>query len=167
MSKIIHQSPVTYAPEPNQATWIKTTKLPNKNLISACFGLITYKDKIVLITHTSRGLDLPGGHKEPGESALNCFKREIQEETGISELASIKLIAYSQLKVFAPMPEGYKYPYPLSFQCLFSAKALNLGPFEANLDSRERVLLTWSELKLKEIYNKKPYLFDLINPSNK
>jgi len=118
---------------------------------------------MVFIKHVSRGLEIPGGHREPGESPLECFKREIREETGISSLDQIHLLAYQELKVMATRPEGYQYPYPLSYQCFFTAEALEFSDFVANLDSEAVGFIPLSELKESEIYRKYSFLFDLVD----
>jgi 8-oxo-dGTP pyrophosphatase MutT (NUDIX family) len=48
-------------------------------------GLLTLRDGKILLCrkkHTTSSLILPGGCKEPGESALDCLARELREELG-------------------------------------------------------------------------------------
>lgn len=151
---------VSYAPKPNLATWVKSSIMPPEDLISSCFGIIYYKDSVILIKHISRGLEIPGGHKEAGESVLNCFKREISEECGVSDLNNIKLIAHQEILVMAPKPDQYKYPYPKSYQCVFKATAQSLDIFSAQLDSTERFLIPKKELIKLPIYQQYKFLFD-------
>jgi len=49
-----------------------------------------FKNKIVLTSHKGISWSLPKGHLEEGETALTVAKREIYEETGISELELIE-----------------------------------------------------------------------------
>ena len=48
-------------------------------------GLLTLREGKILLCrkkHTTSSLILPGGCKEPGESALDCLARELREELG-------------------------------------------------------------------------------------
>ncbi|WP_126426049.1 NUDIX domain-containing protein [Brevibacillus marinus] len=50
-----------------------------------------YEGKLVFTIHTIRGIELPGGKIEPGETSLAAAVRETYEETGCS-LAAIEKI---------------------------------------------------------------------------
>jgi 8-oxo-dGTP diphosphatase len=55
-------------------------------------GLLTIRDDRVLLCrkkHTTSLLILPGGVKEPGETAEDCLRREIREELGEVELGPV------------------------------------------------------------------------------
>ena len=41
-----------------------------------------YRDKLLFTLHTKRGIELPGGKVEPGESSIAAAIRETYEETG-------------------------------------------------------------------------------------
>lgn len=58
-------------------------------------GLLTIREGRVLLCrkkHTTSLLILPGGVKEPGETAEDCLRREIREELGEVELGPISLL---------------------------------------------------------------------------
>jgi len=58
-------------------------------------GLLTIRDDKILLCrkrHSTSLLILPGGCREPGESALECLNRELREELGDVELTSAGFI---------------------------------------------------------------------------
>ena len=52
--------------------------------------IINLKNKILIVKQKSNSYSFPKGHLEPGEDNLTAAKREILEETGISDLMLIK-----------------------------------------------------------------------------
>ncbi len=55
-----------------------------------------YQGKWVFCRHRDRDtLEIPGGHREPGESILEAARRELAEETGASEFTLTPVCAYS------------------------------------------------------------------------
>lgn len=59
-------------------------------------GLFTIRDNKILLCrkrHSTSLLILPGGCREPGESALECLRRELKEELGDVALSSADYIA--------------------------------------------------------------------------
>ena len=58
-------------------------------------GLLTVREGKILLCrkkHTTSALILPGGCKEPGESALDCLARELHEELGDVEVSEPEYI---------------------------------------------------------------------------
>jgi 8-oxo-dGTP diphosphatase len=53
-----------------------------------------YKGKLMFTVHTVRGIELPGGKVEPGETSLAAAAREMYEETGYSLSAIEKIGQY-------------------------------------------------------------------------
>ena len=58
--------------------------LPRPRKRVAAFGLIfDRRGQVLLAEHPERGWEIPGGHVEEGESALEAAKRECLEEAGV------------------------------------------------------------------------------------
>ena len=58
-------------------------------------GLLAVRDGKILFCrkrHTTSLLILPGGCREPGESALDCLTRELREELGEVSTAAVELV---------------------------------------------------------------------------
>ena len=90
---------------------------PKRNLCSAVFALVKYKDGIVL-TKTYRGWEMPGGHIEKGETVEEALKRELLEEVG-AYISKSKFIGYRKITAKKPIPVDEKrklsYPFPISY----------------------------------------------------
>lgn len=160
--KIIEKSEVDYAPKPNTATWTMGSTIPEEDLVTSCFGLITYQDHLIMVRHITRGEEIPGGHKEKGESVMDCFKREIQEEAGVRELDHIEIAGIQEIHVLADKPENYKYPYPKSYQLVFRAEAISLDEFSAQFDVDGRDLIPLSDLGNHPFFLKYPFFLKML-----
>jgi 8-oxo-dGTP diphosphatase len=58
-------------------------------------GLLAVRDGKILLCrkkHTTSLLILPGGRREPGESALDCLSRELREELGDVVASGVELV---------------------------------------------------------------------------
>jgi 8-oxo-dGTP diphosphatase len=58
-------------------------------------GLLAVRDGKILLCrkkHTTSLLILPGGCREPGESALDCLSRELREELGDVMVTGVELV---------------------------------------------------------------------------
>ena len=61
-------------------SWVAKKRFPAQ-LIAVC-GLVTDSKGKILLLHSKRGWEFPGGVVEFGESLLDALRREIREETG-------------------------------------------------------------------------------------
>lgn len=85
-----------------------------KNIISTAVGAIVSWNNQLVVVHTSRGWDLPGGHIESGESLEEALRRELYEEIGVTSFDKIDLFGY--LKIVNPdekkINKATGVPYP-------------------------------------------------------
>jgi 8-oxo-dGTP diphosphatase len=74
-------------------------------------GLLAVRDGKILLCrkkHTTSLLILPGGCREPGESALDCLFRELREELGDVELSAAELVGVYTGRAAGPETERPK-----------------------------------------------------------
>ena len=66
-------------------------------MVSCADAIALYNGKLVLVERLKnpKGLALPGGHKETGESLEQCIVREMPEETGLEFEIDYQLHTYS------------------------------------------------------------------------
>jgi len=89
------------------------------------FAFVFSGDNVVILEHANkdRGLEIPGGHVEPGETVFEALEREVIEEIA----ASIKDVEIFGAQIITKdIPED-KYPDLLSNQLFFIA---NLDKYE-------------------------------------
>jgi 8-oxo-dGTP diphosphatase len=135
------QQNINLLPKPNTYYLTLDDKLPPLALITAAFGLIFDDDCFLMTRLKKRGWDIPGGHLEPGESPQETVRREIYEETAV-HVGKLQLLGYDKFDIHAPVPVGYRYPYPISYQVFFWGRASSLEPFVATDEALERKLFT-------------------------
>ena len=92
-----------------------SSETPSEEKVTAVFGVPIHKEGVIL-TKNHRGWELPGGHREIGESLKQTLTREILEEAGIRHFeSSEKPIGY--LEILDDYPKlnkatGENYPNP-------------------------------------------------------
>ena len=79
----------------------------------------TRRDKIALTNHTIRGLQIPGGRVEKGESGVHCARRELREETGITLKDDAHLTLVAVARIFSGGTSNDRYPHPYSLMAFF------------------------------------------------
>lgn len=82
-------------------------------------------DQVVLALHRTRAWTIPGGHLEPGESALDALAREALEQAG-ARVADPLLFAHEQIDPEDGIASSSRYPVP-SYQLFFVARLVDLG----------------------------------------
>ena len=128
---------LSWVPKPGEGRLYITDELPVQERCSTAFGFIFTGEEILLIRLRRRDWDIPGGVIEPGETPQQAAVREVWEEAS-AKVEVIELIGTQELEVFAPKPEGYRWPYPISVQVYFLCRLVELSPFEINNESIER-----------------------------
>jgi len=137
-------SNISWLPKPNKIKEVLSSTLPPIEEITTVFGLVTYQKKI-LVANLYRDWDLPGGHREEGESLEDTLAREIEEETSI-RIKNPTLIGYQQMELFAPKPERYRYPYPISYQLHYHAEICEIKQFSEDEETFGRDFFCYEEI---------------------
>lgn len=80
--------------------------------IVAVSGLISHLDgRILLIRGPRRDWEFPGGQVEEGENLIEAFRREVQEETGITASIGPLVGIYSNIKPPTKLAFGFLGDY--------------------------------------------------------
>lgn len=132
---------IFWVPQPNECHLILDDVLPPDEGITSAFALAFSGDRLLLAHLVSRGWDIPGGHREAGETPEATMRREVFEETS-AQLADVELFGYQMIRVLAPRPERYRYPYPDSYQVFYLGRVASLGPLIVTEESAGRALLS-------------------------
>lgn len=93
-------------------------------------GVVVNRDgDVCVVNQRGNSWGLPKGHIDPGEDALTCAKREIQEESGLSELIFVKeLGSYERYKIGKdPSTEDTSELKEYTF-FLFTTEQMELAP---------------------------------------
>jgi 8-oxo-dGTP diphosphatase len=119
---------IAWLPKPNKSLLVLSPILPAKELITTAFALAFSGDQLLLTNLIKRGWDIPGGHVEAGEMPEETVRREVAEETG-TKLGQLHILGHQRLRLLAPKPVEYKYPYPDSYQVFYWASVISLEDF--------------------------------------
>ncbi|MGN0778166.1 MAG: NUDIX domain-containing protein [Aristaeellaceae bacterium] len=91
--------------------------------------LARYHGQYIFCQHRERNtLEMPGGHREPGESILQAARRELQEETGAVAFTLSPVCCYSVTGPTRAQPEGGQ-----SFGLLCVADVTVLGALDSEI----------------------------------
>ena len=104
-----------------------------------------YNGKWVFCKHKERNTyEIPGGHREAGESILECAKRELNEETGASAFSITPVCVYSVTGKNRVNQTGEE-----TFGMLFFAE---ISAFENKLDSEIEFIRLFDSLPSEWTY---------------
>lgn len=121
-------------------------------------GIVLNREGLVLVVNQNgTSWSLPKGHIEEGEDKLTAAKREIYEESGVSELKLIKeLGSYQRYRISAA---GKESPAELKtiHMFLFTTEQKELSPIdphnpEARWVEKEKVIELLTHQKDKEFF---------------
>ncbi|MFN8541551.1 MAG: NUDIX domain-containing protein [Thermomicrobiales bacterium] len=133
---------------------------PPAEQVTAAFALAFSGDCLLLADLVRRGLDLPGGHVEPGESPEEAMRREVYEETG-ARLGPARCIAYEHYHLVGEKPPDHPFPYPDSYMVFFCAQVVSLDVIASNEETQGRTFLAPNEARTAGWVIRYPDLYEL------
>ena len=91
--------------------------------------LARYRGQYIFCQHREQDtLEMPGGHREPGEAILDTASRELQEETGATAFTLSPVCCYSVTGPTRAQPEGGQ-----SYGLLCLADVTELGEINSEI----------------------------------
>lgn len=120
---------VGWLPRPNKAELVLTRVQPPIAFVPTAFVMAFCEDgRAAFANNLLRGLELAGGHIDPGETAEMAAARESVEETGCVVDGLVQIGFLRSVSAGVP-PAGYtdRYPFPLSFQQFFLGTIVKVG----------------------------------------
>ncbi len=163
---LISKKSVWYLPEGSDVDTYISDEMPPLELCVSVYAFV-FKDGEFFMSDLREGerptrrLDIPGGHIDEGESPEEAIVREVFEETGVVVKVS-KLVAFNEVKINIPKPEGYRYPYPVSYMLHYLCEVAEEKPFEGNEDTHGRVWLKPEDFKNNDWCERNKVLLDEI-----
>ncbi len=122
-------------------------------------GVVLNKDGVILVVNQNGvSWSFPKGHLEDGEDALTAATREIQEETGVTQLEYLgELGSYSRYKIAKDIKEEDTSERKHITMFLFRTDQMKLQPIdpdnpEARWVKREEVVDLLTHKKDKEFW---------------
>jgi len=106
-----------------------------KTLTSHCIPFTT-DGKIVAVNIINRGIDIPGGHIEENETAIEAMQRETQEEAKVSVTNPVLIDVWRLVSTNNQLGLLQK-PYLL----LYAADIISMEDFTPNEETDKRLIL--------------------------
>ena len=130
----------------SEVTFTPADALEDTTNLTAVKAYIIQDDKL-LLTKVGRGWDLPGGHVEEGETALDAIVREVKEETG-GNISNPVFIGYLSIKKMKVTEQNKNYP-DIGINAVYTTNAISfdetfkLSDFEAT----EKQFISFAEIE--------------------
>lgn len=137
-------------------TWVPSQQLPPTHLITSVHGLCFLDGQVALVDLKARGMDIPGGHMEHGETPEDCFRREVLEEAYLRG-GACTLLGYTEVDNRENTTWAPESPYPqVGYMVFYRMEVDEVLPFEGRFESSRRLFVApedvpnvhrgWSEM---------------------
>lgn len=147
MDRVLRDDERTFGTRLFRVALSLTTELPSNESISACHCLgFDELGRFLLTRHVDRQWTIPGGHREPGESAEAAMRREALEEAA-AIVSDPELIAVERIDLLDGTPDS-RYPDP-AFQVFFITRVVELGVLVPNAECTESRMFEIHEARAK------------------
>lgn len=146
-SAFLAEYDVGYLPKPNILETMPGRTLAPLHLTPTAFVVpMLSSDSCMLVVHKDplRGVGIPGGHVDPGETLVQAATREALEETGCT-VDNLIPVGFLRSQIGGQPPDGYHYPFPLSYQQFFVGRVVRCSDFEADQEVSHRLHCTIAE----------------------
>ncbi len=142
MPTVVHtSSDVHYLPKPNTVEVTLSTELAPAHLTATAFLIPICDDgSILLAVNRRRGIETPGGHIDPGETAIQAAIREAHEEAGC-RVTDVQPIGYLKMSSGGWVPDDWAYPHPIGYQQFFAGRVTAIEPYCDNDECSEPVII--------------------------
>lgn len=132
-----------------------------KGKTTSAFCFIFEGKQIILLEHSNskRGYDIPGGHLENNETALEAMEREVLEEVG----CLIKNIEPVGCQVIEKLYPEEKYPDLISNQMFFKAELKEILNIDLEKDSKGIKKMSIEDFSKYLLSENKKEIIDLFN----
>ncbi len=135
------QTDAAYLPLPNRVELVLTDVAPPDDLTPTSFVIgIADDGGMVMANHALRGVEITGGHREPGETPRQAARREGGEESGARYL-TLWRIGYLRCVSQGTVPDGHPYPHPVGYQAIHAASVAEIERREDYLECLPPVVL--------------------------
>ena len=132
MSVVFRTENVSYLPLPNFVEVVVSDQSCDPVLTRTAFMIPVHPDgSIVLAQNRRRGVEIAGGHVEPGETLVEAATREALEEVGCT-VADVRPIGFLRMVSSGEVPNDYPYPHPLSYQQFFAGRVVEQHKYVVN-----------------------------------
>ena len=128
---------VGYLPLPNSVEITLTNIVAPVELTRTAFVMPMFEDgSFLLAMNQRRGIEIPGGHVEPGETLKQAAAREGEEEVGAIVTRLIP-IGYLKMTSEGVVPPDWKYPHPVGYQQFYAGLITDVREYVANDECAE------------------------------
>ncbi|MDP4500987.1 NUDIX domain-containing protein [Nonomuraea turcica] len=124
MAHVIATKTVPWIPVAHRLDVMLSRTVPPAASTTSAFAFVADglgRTLMTCVDREGRGWDIPGGHLEPGESAIDAVVRELHEETGLRlPAAALSIFAWQRIELFDAPPADYRYA-SLTYMAMFRA----------------------------------------------